>query len=390
MAKITRRRSSYYARIRTWDNILKKQSVQYISLDTELKRVADDRLVKVNLVEPLIKSGEITDVKEVFEWLNRKRTSTINGLLLDVAVTDWLESRRRNNIRGTTLDINERGLGHFVNCLGKKYPIERISVKNIRQFKEEYMVVQGYSPTSINMYLRSVRSFLSWLVDNEYIDKKPKVTQLPIDEPEVKYLNEAEIAELMRLDLNPKTFPKSKGNVYVTEWEHYKRAFKFYLTTGCRRSEPFLGSVNGMWLDIPPSQSKNHKARTIRLTPENLITLKEMRGRSKAYSKVAICADSYSKAFKKACRIIGISDDIHLHSLRHTFACIRRLQTNGNMPLIRDELGHKDIGTTQRYTEIPLKRLEEDFPTYSNQGENGTLGHQIGTLSALESEVAPR
>ena len=59
-------------------------------------------------------------------------------------------------------------------------------------------------------------------------------------------------------------------------------------------------------------------------------------------------------------------------------------------PLIRDELGHKDIGTTQRYTEIPLKRLEEDFPTYSNQGENGTLGHQIGTLSALESEVAPQ
>ena len=108
MASITKRRSRYYARIRYWDNLLKKQTATYINLDTELKSVAEERKVKVNLVEPLIKSGEITDVNEVFEWLNKKRTSTINGLSLDVAVTDWLESRRRNNIRVTTLDINKR------------------------------------------------------------------------------------------------------------------------------------------------------------------------------------------------------------------------------------------------------------------------------------------
>jgi len=60
------------------------------------------------------------------------------------------------------------------------------------------------------------------------------------------------------------------------------------------------------------------------------------------------------------------------------------------MPLIRDELGHKDIGTTQRYTEIPLDMLEEHFPTYANQRQNGILGQQIRATDTLESEVASR
>ena len=43
------------------------------------------------------------------------------------------------------------------------------------------------------------------------------------------------------------------------------------------------------------------------------------------------------------------------------------------MPLIRDELGHRNITTTQRYCEIPIKRLEDDFPSYAKQAENGDV-----------------
>ena len=73
----------------------------------------------------------------------------------------------------------------------------------------------------------------------------------------------------------------------------------------------------------------------------------------------------YSRNFRKACDVIGVRKDISFHSLRHTFACIRRLQTNGNMALVRDELGHKNIATTERYCNIPIKRLQDDFPTYA-------------------------
>ena len=71
--------------------------------------------------------------------------------------------------------------------------------------------------------------------------------------------------------------------------------------------------------------------------------------------------DKYNKVLRVACRVLDIKDKKTLHSLRHTYACIRRLQTNGNMPLIRDELRHRNITTTQRYCEIPIKRLEDEL-----------------------------
>jgi len=65
--------------------------------------------------------------------------------------------------------------------------------------------------------------------------------------------------------------------------------------------------------------------------------------------------------------------------IKSAVACIRRLQTNGNMPLVRDELGHKSLSTTERYCDIPIKRLEDDFPTYAKVAKNG-----IKDTNALE------
>ncbi len=94
----------------------------------------------------------------------------------------------------------------------------------------------------------------------------------------------------------------------------------------------------------------------------------------------------YSRNFRKACDVIGVSKDISFHSLRHTFACIRRLQTNGNMPLVRDELGHKSLSTTERYCDIPIKRLEDDFPTYAKMAKNGNVTGDCVTVKPSEME----
>jgi integrase/recombinase XerD len=387
MATLAKMRGKWYSRISSGSGI--NRSILLVPLKSASKVTALSRHGKVESREADIKSGVITDINAFFKWLNKEHTSKVVRLILGDAVDEWFESRRKNNIRKSTLDINQRALDHFVSCVGRKCPVEIISVKDVREYRETYLVDRRFSPTSINMYLRSVRSFFTWLVDNEYLDKRPKVVQVPIDEPEVKYLNETEVGELMRLDLSPKDTYLKKGDCFVSDWEHYKRAFKLYLTTGCRKSEPFLGEIKGMWLYIPPNQSKNRRKRTIKLSSENLETLQEMRERRGNYKSVKICSDSYNKVLKKALKKIGASKELTLHSLRHTYACIRRLQTNGNMPLIRDELGHKDIGTTQRYTEIPPDMLEQDFPTYSKSAKNADGNTLNGNTVPMESEIAP-
>jgi len=51
------------------------------------------------------------------------------------------------------------------------------------------------------------------------------------------------------------------------------------------------------------------------------------------------------------------------------------------MALVRDELGHKNIATTERYCNIPIKRLQDDFPTYAKSAKNGN-----GTTEPFELE----
>ena len=100
--------------------------------------------------------------------------------------------------------------------------------------------------------------------------------------------------------------------------------------------------------------------------------------------------DKYNKVLRVACRVLGIKGKRTVHSLRHSYGCIRRLQTNGNMPLIRDEMGHTNIATTERYCNIPLKRLEDDFPSYTKQAKNDERDTPVRDTEPSMKEVASR
>jgi len=56
------------------------------------------------------------------------------------------------------------------------------------------------------------------------------------------------------------------------------------------------------------------------------------------------------------------------------------------MPLVRDELGHKSLSTTERYCDIPIKRLEDDFPTYAKVAKNGDVTTLYVTTEPLKLE----
>ena len=68
--------------------------------------------------------------------------------------------------------------------------------------------------------------------------------------------------------------------------------------------------------------------------------------------------DYPSKQFKKAVRAAGLNDNIHFHTLRHSFAS-RLIQKGASVFVVKELLGHEDIKTTQIYSHLQTQDLEE-------------------------------
>jgi len=375
MSGLVKNRRKYFARISSYNKLSKKQKYTWIPLDTESKTMAKKRQKMVNVNEQLIKDGEITDINNFFPWLNAKGQSKITEMNIGDAINRWIDSR---NVRPKTLESYNWSVKHLLNFIPRDYPIANITPQVITDYRKYLEDSLNLSPNSVKINLGTIITLFNWLVGQEFISKMPKISKGTTDVPEVKYLAERDIADLLSSNLSYAN-KHNNGGKYIRDYEHFKRAFSFYLYTGARMSEAFLGEVRGRWLIIPPNESKSHKKRVIKLTIEQVNIVEEMRERVNNSKNRLWAIRSYSKMFKKTCRIIGLRDDIHLHSLRHTYGCMRRLQTNGNMILVRDEMGHTNLRTTERYSEIPLELLQDDFPELGKSVEIVPLIHQINT-----------
>jgi integrase len=375
MSGLVKNRRKYFARISSYNKLSKKQKYTWIPLDTESKTMAKKRQKMVNVNEQLIKDGEITDINNFFPWLNAKGQSKITEMNIGDAINRWIDSR---NVRPKTLESYNWSVKHLLNFIPRDYPIANITPQVITDYRKYLEDSLNLSPNSVKINLGTIITLFNWLVGQEFISKMPKISKGTTDVPEVKYLAERDIADLLSSNLSYAN-KHNNGGKYIRDYEHFKRAFSFYLYTGARMSEAFLGEVRGRWLIIPPNESKSHKKRVIKLTIEQVNIVEEMRERVNNSKNRLWAIRSYSKMFKKTCRIIGLRDDIHLHSLRHTYGCMRRLHTNGNMILVRDEMGHTNLRTTERYSEIPLELLQDDFPELAKSVEIVPLIHQINT-----------
>ena len=93
--------------------------------------------------------------------------------------------------------------------------------------------------------------------------------------------------------------------------------------------------------------------------------------------------------FKKALIDIGADLSKHLHSIRHTFAVRRYLQTR-DIYLVKQEMGHSSVTTTEIYAKFSLRRLEMDFPSLvksNNSREIREKVHGIKVHTAVENPL---
>lgn len=222
---------------------------------------------------------------------------------------------------------------------------------------------QGMSSKSLQRELSSMRSFYQYLMRAGLADKNP-----------AHYVKAPKQARKLpkTLDVDQVTGLLDAGANSILEVRDVAM-FELFYSSGLRLSE--LSSLNLENLDLTDQQLKvvSGKGKKSRLLPvgkkavEALQKWLDVRPANTLETAVFTSAKgrrighrNIQLRLKQWCLKKGISEPIHPHMLRHSFAT-HLLEASQDLRAVQDLLGHENISTTQIYTHLDFQHLAEVY-----------------------------
>lgn len=222
---------------------------------------------------------------------------------------------------------------------------------------------RGLSASTINQAISAVRFFFCEVLRREW-DLEIHYQRAPQRVPVT--LSRAEVSRLL---------------VAVPSLRD-RAAMEIAYASGLRLGEVLhlkLTDIDSERMILRVDQGKGKKDRNVMLSPALLLTLRAYWRQSRPRvwlfpgqgGKRPLNASVVQRAFKQAKERARIAKEVSFHSLRHTFAT-HLLESGVNVRTIQVLLGHRSLGTTQRYTHVagdylretqsPLDRLRQVSP----------------------------
>lgn len=219
-----------------------------------------------------------------------------------------------------------------------------------------------------NYYIIALRSFLRFLIKNDYQTLEPSKIDLPKAESRsIKFLEREQVERLVTV-----------VDTSREEGIRDRAILELLFSTGLRVSE--LASLNRDKINLQRREfgviGKGGRARIVFISDRAsdwvgryLSARKDnfrplfIRYSGKEISenhgeKMRLTSRSIERIVKKYVRLARLPVDATVHTLRHSFAT--DLLTNGaDLRSVQEMLGHKNISTTQIYTHITNKQLRE-------------------------------
>lgn len=303
---------------------------------------------------------------------------------MSVAIRRFLEHLEiEKNCSRLTIRNYLHYLERFEKFLAKELDRERITVEdvnseNVRRFRlflarqkgingEMKLVTQGY-------YVIAIRSFLKWLIKNDYKVLQPEKIDVPKEKDHsLKFLDN----DMMERLLNQPILSTKEGL-------RDKVILELLFSTGLRVSE--LVSLNREQIDLKNREfgviGKGGRARVVFLsTRVTEILERYLRERidkmtplfiryngkkdevSDSDESRRLTARSIQRMVKKYVRNAKLPVAATPHTLRHSMAT-DLLRSGADIRSVQEMLGHKNIATTQIYTHVTnsqLRKVHEEF-----------------------------
>ncbi len=301
---------------------------------------------------------------------------------------DFLLNLQTNNYSERTIYNYERDLGVFQVWLEEEAQkaFTALQRRDIELYKAFLVSRDRITPTgqkasnrlnsySINRMLSCVRTYLKYLIDNDYecpvSPQMVKLTKTAKTHPQV-----AELNDIVRLIEYPTIAEKNDKKVALRN----RAILEVLFATGMRISE--LISLNKNQIDATGRifiEGKGRKQRFVYLTDrakqhvQNYLSTRSdsfpalfipYRGRhTKSGSDTRISPDYIQMKIKEYREALKINVPTSAHSLRHGFATYLA-ESGANPAAIQILLGHESLDTTTRYVNASDRYAERTHKKY--------------------------
>ncbi len=276
-------------------------------------------------------------------------------------VTEFLKISSADRRIGT-MKIYKAALNKFV-AVTNNIPLDEITARHFDQYKS--IRASEVSPITVNIELRSLRAAIRTAVRWKYLTSNPfeDTRLIPIPQTEKPFISQNDFPKLITTIREP--------------W--LKDLVLFAALTGLRREElicltkeNYDAENNNVIIKSSKNfQSKNGKIRVVPLEPTAQYIIQSRLALNKSEyvfyleGGTKISGDYLTHKFKTYVRLIGLPDDIRVHSLRHCYGSW--LAQNGtSLFVIQKLLGHGSIATTQIYAHLSVNELRSGVMNLPN------------------------
>jgi len=250
--------------------------------------------------------------------------------------------------------------------------VSDINIEVVRKFRlflsREPGVIGDMKSVTQGYYIIVLRSFLKWLIRNDYKVLEPEKLDVPKNrDHSIKFLNEEQVERLMAQ-------PLMSTPIGIRD----KLIMELLFSTGLRVSE--LVSLNRDQIDLKTREfgivGKGGRSRIVFISQRAAQLLeKYLRGRTDSFKPLfinyskrrgVISTDAKARLSSRAVqyivkhyvRLAKLPVDATPHTLRHSMAT-DLLRAGADLRSVQELLGHKNIATTQIYTHVTDARLRE-------------------------------
>lgn len=279
---------------------------------------------------------------------------------------DWLKDERRYSPH--TLDGYGRDLADFFIFFEKSLTLEDLAGLEVRDFRSyiSARAAKGLDKSSLARHISTIKNFFKYLNSHKILQN---TAVSAISSPrQAKILPRA-----LEIDQTFNVLEKS-AEFAKNSWQGLRDAAILTILYGCglRISEALnlnVGDIDNN--DFIRIKGKGNKDRIVPVLPQ-------VKDAIKAY--MAECPYSFhngealfvgargerlspriiQRQMQKIRSFLGLPDNLTPHALRHSFAT-HLLAQGTDLRSIQELLGHASLTTTQRYTDVNIEKLKEEY-----------------------------